>query len=89
MSGPAVVSCNSPTQLIVYASREFCELTGYTQGEVLGRNCRFLQGAATTPESVCVCFFCIWIVFWLLRLAPRESAAGPFTLLFSELYLTF
>lgn len=28
---------------IVYASDAFCELTGYAQSEVLGRNCRFLQ----------------------------------------------
>lgn len=28
---------------IVYASPNFCELTGYTEHEVLGRNCRFLQ----------------------------------------------
>lgn len=28
---------------IVYASEPFTELTGYTQSEVLGRNCRFLQ----------------------------------------------
>ncbi|KAH8109334.1 hypothetical protein DFH11DRAFT_1691189 [Phellopilus nigrolimitatus] len=28
---------------IVYVSRTFCELTGYAESEVLGRNCRFLQ----------------------------------------------
>ena len=28
---------------IVYASPTFCQLTGYTDKEVLGRNCRFLQ----------------------------------------------
>ena len=28
---------------IVYASPSFCELTGYAEQEVLGRNCRFLQ----------------------------------------------
>ncbi|KAL5480716.1 hypothetical protein ACEPAI_9656 [Sanghuangporus weigelae] len=28
---------------IVYASRTFCELTGYSESESLGRNCRFLQ----------------------------------------------
>ncbi|OCB88521.1 hypothetical protein A7U60_g4336 [Sanghuangporus baumii] len=28
---------------IVYASRTFCELTGYSEGETLGQNCRFLQ----------------------------------------------
>jgi len=28
---------------IVYASEAFCELTGYTSSEVIGRNCRMLQ----------------------------------------------
>lgn len=28
---------------IIYASPTFCTLTGYTESEVLGRNCRFLQ----------------------------------------------
>ena len=28
---------------IVYASPTFCQLTGYSEQEVLGRNCRFLQ----------------------------------------------
>lgn len=32
-----------PDQPIVYASDSFCELTGYSKAEVLGRNCRFLQ----------------------------------------------
>lgn len=37
---------------IIFANKAFCDLTGYTPGEVLGRNCRFLQGDATTPESI-------------------------------------
>jgi len=32
---------------IVFASEGFYQLTGYSPEEVLGRNCRFLQGAAT------------------------------------------
>ena len=27
----------------------FCDLTGYAEGDVLGRNCRFLAGEATDP----------------------------------------
>eukprot|EP00956_Cyclotella_meneghiniana_P001739 scaffold1921_cov74-Cyclotella_meneghiniana.AAC.1 len=37
---------------IVYASDDFFQLTGYSQEEVLGRNCRFLQGNKTSPEKV-------------------------------------
>ena len=28
---------------VIYCSPSFCTLTGYTEGEILGRNCRFLQ----------------------------------------------
>lgn len=37
---------------IVYANDAFLALTGYDRETVLGRNCRFLQGAATTEEPV-------------------------------------
>lgn len=37
---------------IVFASDDFLELTGYTKEQVLGRNCRFLQGTETSKESV-------------------------------------
>lgn len=41
-----------PDNPIVYASEGFYELTGYTSDQVLGRNCRFLQGPGTDPRSV-------------------------------------
>lgn len=37
---------------IVFASEGFLELTGYEREQVLGRNCRFLQGTDTSKESV-------------------------------------
>jgi PAS domain S-box-containing protein len=37
---------------IVYANRSFLEMTGYALEEVLGRNCRFLQGPRTEPGAV-------------------------------------
>nr|AML78086.1 putative LOV domain-containing protein [Homalosorus pycnocarpos] len=37
---------------IVYASDGFLQMTGYTAEEVLGRNCRFLQGPATNRHTI-------------------------------------
>ncbi|WP_419219709.1 PAS domain S-box protein [Pseudomonas syringae] len=37
---------------IVFANPAFYELTGYAAEEVLGRNCRFLQGPATNQDHV-------------------------------------
>jgi PAS domain S-box-containing protein len=37
---------------IVFANNAFLDLTGYEEGEIIGRNCRFLQGAGTDPGSV-------------------------------------
>jgi PAS domain S-box-containing protein len=42
----------SPENAIVFANQAFVTLTGYELGEVLGRNCRFLQGPDTDPASV-------------------------------------
>lgn len=39
------IADNSPDQPLVYANHAFSVLTGYPLGDVLGRNCRFLQGA--------------------------------------------
>jgi PAS domain S-box-containing protein len=37
---------------VVLANQAFLDLTGYRADEVLGRNCRFLQGAQTSPATV-------------------------------------
>ncbi len=39
-------------QPIVFANEAFLTLTGYPEEEVLGRNCRFLQGTDTDPEAI-------------------------------------
>lgn len=41
-----------PDNPIVYASDGFCKMTGYKRHEVLGRNCRFLQGPLTDQAAV-------------------------------------
>jgi len=37
---------------LVWANPAFLAMTGYDEGEVLGRNCRFLQGPDTDPTAV-------------------------------------
>ena len=37
---------------MVYVNEAFEDITGYTESDALGRNCRFLQGDDTDPETV-------------------------------------
>ncbi|MBI1686231.1 photosensory histidine protein kinase LovK [Caulobacter hibisci] len=37
---------------IIFANDAFLRLTGYVRSEIIGRNCRFLQGPETDPASV-------------------------------------
>ena len=37
---------------IVFVNQAFCRLTGYSFAEVGGRNCRFLQGKDTNPDTI-------------------------------------
>jgi PAS domain S-box-containing protein len=41
-----------PDNPVVFANDAFCRLTGYERSEILGRNCRFLQGPDTAPDTV-------------------------------------
>lgn len=41
-----------PDNPIVFVSQGFLELTGYNRDQVVGRNCRFLQGPNTDPHQV-------------------------------------
>ncbi|CAK7328167.1 unnamed protein product [Dovyalis caffra] len=47
-----VSDATKPDFPILYASAGFFKMTGYTSKEVIGRNCRFLQGAGTDSEDV-------------------------------------
>ena len=50
---PMVVSdARQPDNPIVLANQAFLELTGYSAEEVIGRNCRFLQGPETDPADI-------------------------------------
>ncbi|CAM9433591.1 unnamed protein product, partial [Chrysoparadoxa australica] len=43
-----------PGAPMVYINNEFTKTTQYTKEEAVGRNCRFLQGPDTEPESIAV-----------------------------------
>lgn len=50
--GVVLTDPNLKKKPIIYASAGFYELTGYTEKEVLGRNCNFLQSKGTSPEVI-------------------------------------
>ncbi|WP_188637917.1 putative bifunctional diguanylate cyclase/phosphodiesterase [Vreelandella lutescens] len=68
--GIVLVDAQSASMPIVFANKEFYNITGYSKGEVLGKNCRFLQGMATNKDTVNK-----------IKEAIRESREGRFTIL--------
>ena len=48
--GILITDPSRPDNPVIYASPGFERLTGYSIDEVLGRNCRFLQGPGTDPD---------------------------------------
>ena len=50
--GIVITDACAPDNPIVYASPSFERLTGHSAAELLGRNCRFLQGKGTDPAAV-------------------------------------
>mmetsp|Transcript_7146 Transcript_7146/g.14447 ORF Transcript_7146/g.14447 Transcript_7146/m.14447 type:complete len:351 (-) Transcript_7146:101-1153(-) len=48
----AISDPSLPDNPIVYVSQGFLDLTGYKLDQVLGRNCRFLQGPGTDQSAV-------------------------------------
>jgi len=47
-----ITDCSQVDNPIVHVSKGFCELTGYPKAEILGQNCRFLQGSTTDAQEV-------------------------------------
>ena len=50
--GITISDARLPDNPIVYANEGFERLTGYSREDILGRNCRFLQGKDTEPDAV-------------------------------------
>jgi diguanylate cyclase (GGDEF)-like protein/PAS domain S-box-containing protein len=51
-SGVAIADMTAPDQPLVYVNSAFEQLAGLTADQMLGRNCRFLQGPDTDPGTV-------------------------------------
>lgn len=50
--GVLVTDPKQPDNPIIFANAGFCAMTGYSPEEVVGRNCRFLQGPLTDPNTL-------------------------------------
>ena len=50
--GVTIADLERPDNPLIYVNEAFQRLTGYTAEEVIGRNCRFLQGEETDSEAV-------------------------------------
>jgi len=50
--GITISDASRPDNPIVYANEGFERLTGYTRQDVIGQNCRFLQGPMTDQDTV-------------------------------------
>ncbi|WP_280553120.1 EAL domain-containing protein [Halomonas sp. 25-S5] len=52
VNGVLIADAGEPDLPIIYANDTFQRMTGYTREEIIGRNCRFLQGAETDMAVV-------------------------------------
>jgi diguanylate cyclase (GGDEF)-like protein/PAS domain S-box-containing protein len=51
-TGIVITDPNLPDNPVIYANPAFTNITGYTAAEVVGRNCRLLQGPETDPAAI-------------------------------------
>ena len=51
-TGITIADMSRPDAPLIWVNRAFSELTGYPDIEVLGRNCRLLQGPATDQRTI-------------------------------------
>ena len=47
-----ISDATKPDMPIIFMSDQFEDQTGYSENDVIGQNCRFLQGPKTDPSSV-------------------------------------
>ena len=51
-SGIVICDATSPGHPVTFANQAFSRITGYTVEEIIGQNCRVLQGRDTDPEAL-------------------------------------
>ncbi len=54
LDGITIADARQPDMPLVYVNAGFEKMTGYSAAELLGKNCRLLQGDETTQASVAV-----------------------------------
>ncbi len=52
IQGLCMTDATQPDNPIIYVNESFLRITGYELAEVMGKNCRFLQGPKTAPEEI-------------------------------------
>ena len=50
--GITISDADRPDNPLIYVNDNFCSITGYDRSEILGTNCRFLQGEDTDMDKV-------------------------------------
>jgi PAS domain S-box-containing protein len=50
--GILITDCQQEDDPIIYVNKYFLEMSGYDENEILGKNCRFMQGKETDIESL-------------------------------------
>ncbi len=50
--GILITDCQQEDDPIIYVNKYFLEMSGYDESEILGKNCRFMQGKETDTESL-------------------------------------
>lgn len=50
--GILIADSNNGENIIIFTNEGFTNLTGYSAQEAIGKNCRFLQGKDTNPETI-------------------------------------
>ncbi|NER47007.1 MAG: PAS domain-containing protein [Symploca sp. SIO1A3] len=50
--GIVISDARQPDIPVIYCNPAFEKITGYSQEEIIGKNCRFLQGADTDPKTL-------------------------------------